>query len=133
MHVIALFIAMTLNATANLLMKVGMNRVHAGGGILKEGIVGAIKTVLLSPALVIGLTCFGLNAAFYMYALQSPALKISLAYPVMVGGGFAIIALTAFLTMNERLTPLQWLGVAMVLAGVCIIAMRTPTDQPLPA
>jgi len=95
--------------------------------------MGAASTVLTSLPLLIGLTCFILNAAFYMYALQSPALKISLAYPIMVGGGYALIALVARLhpAWGERLTGGQIAGVALVLAGIVLIASQTePTPGP---
>jgi len=128
-HVIALAAALLLNATANLLMKAGMNRVDAAGGLLRNGLPAAVRTVLLSPVLMIGLTCFALNATFYMFALQSPALKISLAYPVMVGGGYAIIATAAYFALGERMTPGQWVGVALILAGVFVVAFRTPAGQ----
>lgn len=126
-YVLALIVALLLNATANLLMKVGMKSVAAAGGVLKDGIVSAVATVASSYILVIGFLCFVLNAAFYMYALQSKALKISLAYPIMVGGGYALIAIVARLhpTLNERLTWGQILGVALVLLGIFLIAAQT--------
>ena len=125
-YFVALFIALVLNATANLLMKVGMKSVEGSGGILRSGAVGAIKIVVTSWPLLIGLTCFALNAGFYMYALQSKTLKISLAYPIMVGGGFALIALAARLhpALAERLTAGQLAGIALVLVGIVLIASQ---------
>lgn len=127
-HVVALGVALVLNAAANLMMKGGMNAVAAGGGILKDGPIGAIKTVLTSVPLVVGLTCFGLNAFCYMYALQSKSLKISIAYPIMVGGGYALIAVVARFhpALKERLTGGQAAGVALVLVGVVLIATQSP-------
>ena len=123
---IALVAALLLNAVANLLMKIGMQTVAASGGVMKDGVAGAVKTIVTSAPLVLGLVCFGLNAALYMYALQSKALKISIAYPIMVGGGFAMIAVTAYFhpALRERLAWDQWLGVALVMAGIGLIVMR---------
>ncbi|MCH7812447.1 MAG: hypothetical protein IID40_00365 [Planctomycetes bacterium] len=126
-YVVALLMALALNAGANLMMKAGMTRVAEGGGLLAQGPMGAVRAVLGSPILVIGLACFALNAACYMFALQSQTLKISLAYPVMVGGGYAIIAAVAYFVLGERMGPGQWLGVALVLAGVVVIAVGTST------
>ena len=125
-YVVALITALALNAAANLMMKAGMTRVEATGGLLQDGLPAAVRTVVLSPILMVGLICFALNACFYMFALQSPTLKISLAYPVMVGGGYAIIAVVAYLVLGERMTVGQWIGVVLVLAGVLVIAVRTP-------
>ena len=127
-YLIALAVALLLNASANLMMKAGMIRVQDGGGLLAGGLPAAVRTVLTSPVLMVGLVCFALNAACYMFALQSQALKISLAYPVMVGGGYAIIATIAYFWLNERMTVGQWVGVVLILAGVLTIAVRTPTE-----
>jgi len=126
-YVLALTIALLLNAGANLLMKMGMKSVAASGGLLNGGIAGAVKSVMTNTSLVVGLTCFALNAAFYMYALQSKALKISIAYPVMVGGGYALIAAAARLhpALAERLTWGQMVGVGLVFAGIILIAAQT--------
>lgn len=127
-HVLALTGALILNAAANLMMKVGAN--DQSGGLMAGGLLGAIKTVLTSPVLLGGLICFGANAALYMYALQSPRLKISIAYPIMVGGGYAIIALLAATLPNlkERLTPGQWVGVVLIMTGVITVAVLTPGE-----
>ncbi len=132
-YVIALATALVLNAAANLMMKKGMTDVQAGGGLLADGLPAAVRTVLTSPVLMAGLICFAMNAACYMFALQSQTLKISLAYPIMVGGGYAIIATVAFFWLGERMTAGQWIGVVLVLAGVFTIAIRTQADAAIPA
>ncbi len=130
-HGLALTIALLLNAAANLLMKTGMSRIHGEGGLLRNGPVHAVTSVLTTPALVIGLSCFALNVCFYMFALQSRTLKISIAYPVMVGGGYAIIATLGYLWLGERLTSAQMVGVAMILAGVIVVASQTDVGAPV--
>ncbi len=126
-YVLALLVALVLNACANLLMKIGMKPVEAAGGLFKSGAVQAFKVVLTSAPLLVGLACFALNAGFYMYALQSKSLKISIAYPIMVGGGFAVIALVARFhpSLAERLTWGQIAGVGLVLVGILLIAAQT--------
>jgi len=126
-YLLALLTALIFNACANLLMKVGMKSVEASGGLFKNGAAPAFKTVLTSTPLVVGLGCFALNAVFYMYALQSKSLKISIAYPIMVGGGFALIAVMARFhpSLAERLTWGQITGVGLVFAGVILIAAQS--------
>lgn len=130
-YVVALVVALVMNASANLLMKVGMKSVQESGGILRGGIFAAIKTILTSAPLLVGLICFAVNAAFYMYALQSKALKISVAYPIMVGGGFAMIVLIARFhpSLAERLTWGQTLGVALVMLGILLIAAQIDPSE----
>jgi len=131
-YVLALGCALVLNAVANLCMKMGMKEVDAGGGLMTGGLVSAVRIIITSPVLLGGLICFAANAFLYMFALQSKALKISLAYPLMVGGGYAIIAVAAALAPNlrERLSAGQWIGVLLILAGVVTVAMLTPAAPP---
>ena len=129
-HGLALTIALVLNAAANLLMKSGMTKIHDSGGLLRDGPVQAVINVLTNPTLIIGLTCFALNAGFYMFALQSRTLKISVAYPLMVGGGYAIIAALGYLWLGERLTLAQIAGVAMIMVGVIVVASQTGAAAP---
>jgi multidrug transporter EmrE-like cation transporter len=126
-YVAALVLALVLNASANLMMKVGVKPLAASGGLLKDGLAAGFASVAGSATLVAGLICFALNAAFYLYALQSPQLKISIAYPIMVGGGYALIALVARVhpSLQERLTWGQMLGVVLVMAGIVLIAMQS--------
>jgi len=130
-YFLALGVALVLNASANVLMKIGMQTIEAAGGVLKDGLVAAVRTVLTSGVLMASLCCFALNAAFFMYALQSRALKISLAYPIMVGGGYALIAVTAHAhpALREVLTNGQKLGVALVLLGILLIATLGETAK----
>lgn len=130
-YVVALMMALVLNASANLLMKLGAQSVASGGGLLAGGPAGAVRTLLRTPTLLIGLVLFGLNAGFYMYALQSKSLKISVAYPVMVGGGFALIAIVARLhpALSERLSWTQLTGVAMILGGILLVASGMSETQ----
>jgi small multidrug resistance pump len=125
-YMIALCGALVLNAVANLSMKVGTQ----GGGLTENGATGAIRAILGSPVLLIGLVCFACNAFLYMYALQSKTLQISIAYPIMVGGGYAIISVAAFFlpSLQERLSPGQWVGVALILVGVLTVALLTPAE-----
>jgi multidrug transporter EmrE-like cation transporter len=119
-YAVALALALTLNATANLMMKFGVKRFGASGVTLEQG-AGAVGGALLTNwVLIVGLFCFAVNVAFYTYALSG--IKISVAYPIMVSGGFVIIALIAWKYLGETLSVGQWAGVAMILVGVFLVA-----------
>lgn len=117
---IALTAAVVFNATANLLLKVAARQLDRGDGLLAQGLPAAVKTALTCPALVLGLAFFALNVPLYFFALAK--FKVSLAYPIMVGAGFAIIVTVAsFSGLGERLSALQWTGVTFILLGVIIV------------
>lgn len=120
-HIIALAVALTLNAAANLMMKTGAGRLGGQGGMLDQGLAGLIRS---NWVLIVGLICFAMNALCYIYALKADFMKISFAYPIMVGGGYIIIALVAWKYLGESLAPSQWAGVAMILFGVGLVVSK---------
>jgi len=135
-YAVALVIALVLNASANLMIKFGMHAINtelAGAGLLSSGPVGALKMVLRHWILLVGLGCFALNVVFYAFALQK--LQISVAYPIMVTVGFAIIAVVAGWKLGESLSMVQWVGVGAILLGVTLVASdagRQMGDAPTP-
>ncbi|MBN2196158.1 MAG: hypothetical protein JW751_25305 [Polyangiaceae bacterium] len=122
-HAIALVIALLLNAAANLMIRFGMRAIDlelGGAGLLDGGLGGALRLLFRHWILLVGLVCFASNIVFYSFALQK--LAISVAYPIMVVGGFAIIVIVAGALMSERLTTIQWVGVAAILFGMTLVA-----------
>lgn len=127
---IALVLALTLNAAANLMMKVGARRFGAAEATAQPGLPGMLVAVLSNWVLILGLACFATNVIFYAYALSSEHLKISVAYPIMVSGGFVIIAIAAWKWLGETMTPLQWAGVIIIMIGVWLVARDMNSASP---
>lgn len=120
---VALGAALVLNAVANLMIRFGMRAMDlelAGAGLLDGGVAGLVRLVLRHWIVLVGIGCFAANVLFYAYALQK--LQISVAYPIMVTGGFAIIVIVAGIMLHERLSLMQWIGVAAILIGVVLVA-----------
>lgn len=122
-YVIALIIALSLNAAANLMIKFGMRGIDielSGGSAMSGGISGLVRLLLRHWVLLLGLGCFALNVVFYAFSLQK--LPISIAYPIMVASGFGIIVTVAGMMLGERLSGMQWVGVVAILVGVALVA-----------
>ena len=104
--------ALLLNAIANILLKVG-----AGRSITTEG---SLFTLIVSywPVLL-GIILFALNVVLYFLALRN--LPISLAYPVMVVGGFLIINTYAVVYLKEEIVSIQILGYLCIVAGILLV------------
>jgi multidrug transporter EmrE-like cation transporter len=113
-----LVVALLLNASANILIKLAATRTGSGG----TGLAGAL-TVYLSPWFVGGVVCFGLNLLAYSLALQKIPLVV--AYPIMVGSGYMIMVLASRLLLGETLTWLQAVGAILILAGLVLIVPRS--------
>lgn len=122
-YVVALIIALSLNAAANLMIKFGMRGIDLelnGSSPMADGVVGLVRLLLRHWVLLLGLACFALNVVFYAFSLQK--LAISVAYPIMVASGFGIIVTVAGMMLGERLTTVQWVGVVAILLGVALVA-----------
>jgi multidrug transporter EmrE-like cation transporter len=119
-YAFALILALVLNAAANLMMKFGVKRLGDGGLKLENGLASLPGLVAHNWVLILGLFCFATNVIFYTYALKE--IRISIAYPIMVSGGFAIIAVVAWKYLGETLSPGQWAGIAFILLGVLLVA-----------
>jgi multidrug transporter EmrE-like cation transporter len=92
--------AFSLNAIANILLKIGAS----GGRYLP---------------VVAGLVAFAANAWFYYLALRF--LPLSVAYPVMVVMSFVIINTYAYYRLHESITGAQWLGYLLILTGLSLV------------
>jgi multidrug transporter EmrE-like cation transporter len=122
---IALAAALVLNAMANLMMKFGVRRFGEHGLSAVSGWSAKAGTVLGNWVLILGIVLFASNVVLYTYALAG--IRISVAYPIMVSGGFAIIAIVAWRHLGETLTVGQWAGIAMILVGVYLVARQMQT------
>jgi len=128
---IALALALVLNAVANLLIKVGVKRFEGAESAFSQGFASAVSALASNWVLILGLFCFAVNVMFYAYALKK--IDVSAAYPVMVGAGFAIIALVAWKFLGESLSRLQLTGVLCILIGVWLVARDINTNKPIQA
>lgn len=121
-YFLALVVALSLNAAANLMMKFGMERFNDSGVTGADGAFVVARTLATNWVLILGLFCFAFNVLFYTYALKG--LPISMAYPIMVTAGFAIIVTVAGVYLHERLGTAQWIGVGLIVVGVFLVASR---------
>jgi len=127
---IALVMALTLNAVANLMMKLGANRLNASPPQFK-GIASLVEIALANWVLLLGLGFFAANVVLYTFALKG--IPISTAYPIMVGAGFVIISVGAWKMLGERLSATQWGGVGLILFGVWLVAREIAPTPPAAA
>lgn len=114
MAYVFLALAFTLNALANILLKVGALR-----GLSLSG--SPLELVSANSQLIAGLVLFASNVLFYFLALRT--LPISLAYPVMVVMSFILINAYALLVLDETLAPLQLAGYVLMIAGLMLVVL----------
>ncbi|MBN2105299.1 small multidrug resistance protein [bacterium] len=110
-----LALAVFLNASANILIKVGMRRIPEN-----TKSPGVLLAALSQPAFWGGICLFGL--ALVAYSLVLSRLNLSVAYPIMVSLGLVIVVLVSFFLLKEPIAAIQVLGFILIVAGVWMVA-----------
>jgi len=116
-----LLFSISAAATGQLLLKHGMNGVAAtverdGGNVL----IRAIS----APWVWFGLFVFGISALAWLATLSK--VPLSVAYPFNALGLLAIIGMSA-LILNEKITPLGWVGAGLVAGGLVLVVLSQQT------
>ncbi len=119
MGYIFLVIALTLNASANILLKLGSGRIGELKGL---GLVEMIPRLLTNYYLIIGLLFFALNVVFYTIALNR--LNLSIAYPIMMAGGVLIITFFSAFVLGESLSASNWVGIGLIAGGLALVVPK---------
>ena len=112
MPIFYLTLAFILNATANILLKLGAKK-----GLALHGI--SLATITDNYLFILGIILFGMNAIFYFLALST--LSLSIAYPIMVGMSLIIINIFAIINLHEQITIPQIFGYVLLIVGTVII------------
>lgn len=113
-------VAVVLVVTGQTLLKQGMNLVGPIGRAQLRAPVALTREILRHWHIWVGLGLYAVSAAAWIIALS--IVPLSLAYPFL-GLTYVFIAFTAVIRLGERLTPAQWLGIALVAGGVLLVAV----------
>ena len=106
-------------AVANLLLREGV--LKAGGLSLSLDRFWSDALALgAQPLFVIGFILYGLAAVLWFSVL--PRVDLSISYPVLVGLTFVLVVFGSMVVFNENLPWAKVLGLALILAGVAIVA-----------
>ncbi len=107
-----------LNAAAQLLIKAGADTAghftFTAGHILRAGLHFALQWQILA-----GLACYAVSVAVWILALTR--VQVSIAYP-MLSLGYVVTAFAAWGLFGESLSAHKLLGIAIIIAGVVVLA-----------
>ena len=107
-----------LNAVAQLLLKAGVQPLGPIG--IDAATFGhTVGRVLTQWPVLAGLTCYVVSVGLWIVALSR--VDVSLAYP-MLSLGYVVNALAAYWLFGEALGPMRCAGIALILAGVFLVA-----------
>lgn len=111
-----LALAFIINATANILLKIGASR-----GVSLNWHAPLIS-FFGNWQLFLGASFFAVNILFYYLALR--ALPLSIAYPIMVAGSFVIVNGYALITLRESVGMIEIVGYALIFSGLFLVVSR---------
>lgn len=115
-----ILLTITLSACAQLLLKLGMEKMEASGGLLHNGIASIFQTIL-SPLIFSGLLVYAISVIAWLWVLSK--VELSIAYP-FVGVSFIFTLLFGAFLLNEAITPYKVIGTLLIIAG-CIVITRS--------
>jgi len=107
-----------LNATAQLLLKAGTNRVGEFAFTV-DNVVPIGTKLALSPFILGGLGCYVVSVAVWILGLSR--VPVSVAYP-MLSVGYIVNAVLAYLLFGESLTAQKMVGIGFIVVGVFLVA-----------
>lgn len=122
MLIAMILLSVGLAAVAQLTLKSGMNQVTASAG--EATLSGASVKAIASNAVVwAGLVLFAVSAVVWLFVLSRTSL--SFAYP-FASLTYLLIVLVDRFVLEETVPPLRWAGVALIMAGIVLVARTAP-------
>lgn len=114
-----LIISVSLNVTANILLKRG---VTAFGGISgqKAHLIADLTKAAFSPFIIGGLALYGLSFLIWLRVLSFNDLSRS--YPIFASIVFLFTTVGSIVFLKESVSPTRVLGIIVILSGIFIVA-----------
>ena len=118
-----ILVSVTLAAVAQVTLKAGMNHVTDanGGQLALNG--ESLKQIASQIWVWAGLAIFAVSAVLWLFALSRA--NLSFAYP-FAALGYVIIVIASILFLNEHVQPVTWVGMALIVGGILLIAQGSP-------
>lgn len=113
----AILSSLLLSAMAQVLLRKGM--IGMSPLLPPKGAIDLIGAVAGNLWLWAGLVCYGTSVAPWLFVLSR--LPVSVAYP-MVAIGYILTAGIGWVFLGEMVTPLRLCGIALICAGVILVA-----------
>ncbi len=108
------------NATAQILLKQGMNAVGAFT-LSGTSTVALVSRIVFNPFVFLGLSTFVASTASYLFLLSR--VDVSTAYPLM-SLAYVLTAVWAAMFLNEHLSATQIAGIGAILVGTVLVAWK---------
>lgn len=113
-------VVVALNVCGHVFLKVGMNQV---GDIAGRPLWQFAASSLSNRYVILGLAGYVSSVTGYIIVLSRT--HLSVAYPVLMSTGYALVVLASFLFLKEPFGTLKWIGLVLIMLGVIFISMKS--------
>ncbi len=114
------FLTSLTGVIAQLSLKFGMNKIGRIGSDIINSPLATIWKIFSSPFILVAIPMYA--GTFVIWTVVLSRLQLSLAYPLLAVN-FVMIPLASILLLNEFVSPLQWLGISMIVVGVTLVGI----------
>ncbi|HWZ65805.1 MAG TPA: EamA family transporter [Patescibacteria group bacterium] len=115
-YILAVSVALMLVAGQSL-WKIGIMQMPGSGSLAQK-----LTAVALSPAILGGCFIYLIATLLYMYTIGK--YEYSTSYAMIVSASLIIATIAASIIFHEKISPINILGVAIILCGVLLVLKR---------
>jgi multidrug transporter EmrE-like cation transporter len=119
MLIILMIFVVALNVCGHVFLKVGMNQV---GQVGAQPFVKFALSSIRNPFVLLGLAGYVSSVTGYIIVLSKT--QLSVAYPILMSSGYALVVLVSFLWLKEPFSFLKWMGLFCIIVGVALISIK---------
>ena len=117
--VLLVLTSVLLTAGAQILLKYGMTRPAMKLALAGQASpLASIQAIATSPAVLMGMACFGLSAVVWLFVLAK--IPLSTAYP-FIGVGIIITVIGGRFLFAEPVSLFKLFGIALVIVGIVCV------------
>jgi drug/metabolite transporter (DMT)-like permease len=115
-NMVYLFISVLLGATAQVVLKKGIQTV---GQISAATLIPNLGSIFLSPCIISGIVLYGTSLIVWLIVLSR--MELSRAYP-FVSLGYIITFILGIVLLDEKMSQYKILGLMFIVAGIFIMS-----------
>ena len=116
---IILFVALVLEAVGVVFLSAGLKEVGEAKKITTQEVTRLVRTGITNRKILLGVLMETIFFAFLIVLLKRN--DVSLIWP-LTSLGFVLTAFSARLILHEQVTPMRWLGVALIVIGATLVS-----------
>ena len=116
-NILLILTSVSLNASAELLMRKGMLRI--GEVSITDSLSNVLPQMISNIFLWLSLCCYGISIITWMIVLSR--VEVSFAY-AFLSLGFVFVTIFGYLFFNENVTFIRIIGIVLICVGVIFVS-----------